>query len=135
VTRHGHKKVLKDIAQQVDGFKENHMLKRRCNEEPAQTTKKEALPTSTVEVATKDFFAPFRATNMDTDAPDKESTTTEKVVPEKSGRPPPSVLTSATNLIQLQKQLKGVAKHTFVFRSTKQRDQSSHQDYGGLPIS
>jgi hypothetical protein len=29
------------------------------------------------------------------------------------------VLTSETNLIQLQKQLKGVAKQTFEFRSTK----------------
>jgi hypothetical protein len=48
-----------------------------------------------------------------------ESTATEKGVPENSGRPPPIVLTSATNLIELQKQLKGVAKDTFQFRSIK----------------
>jgi hypothetical protein len=77
------------------------------------------LPASTVEVTTKNFFAPLRTTNMDTDAPGTESTTTEKAVPEKSGRPPPIVLAYATNLIQLQKQLKGVAKDTFEFRSTK----------------
>jgi hypothetical protein len=45
-----------------------------------------------------------------------ESTATEKGVQENSDRPPPIVLTSATNLIELQKQLKGV---TFQFRSTK----------------
>jgi hypothetical protein len=49
---------------------------------------------------------------MATDAPGTESTATEKAVPEKSGRSPPVMLTSATNLIQLQKQLKGVVKDT-----------------------
>jgi hypothetical protein len=72
-----------------------------------------------VKVATKNFFASLQTNNMDTDAPDTESTTTEKAVQEKLGRPPPIVLTSASNLIQLQKQLKGVAKDTFEFRSTK----------------
>jgi hypothetical protein len=43
---------------------------------------------------------------MDTDVPDTESTATEEAVPEKPGRPPSIVLASATNLIQLQKQLK-----------------------------
>jgi hypothetical protein len=45
--------------------------------------------------------------------------TEEAAAPGKSGRPPPIILTSATNLIQLQKQLKGVALQTFEFRSTK----------------
>jgi hypothetical protein len=70
--------MLHDLKQQVDGFKEVHRWKRHCNEEPAQTTKKVALPASTVKVATKNFFAPLRTNNMDTDAPDTESTTTEK---------------------------------------------------------
>jgi hypothetical protein len=82
--------------------------------------KKVALPASTVKVATKNFFAPLRTNNMDTDAPDTESTATEKAVPEKLGRPPPIVLTSTSNLIQLQKQLKGVAKDTFEFRSRQE---------------
>jgi hypothetical protein len=94
VTLHDLKKIHKDSTQQKDGFKEVHRRKRHCNEEPAQTTKKVALPTSTVKVA-------------------------EKPVQEKSSRPPPIVLTSASNLIQLQKQLKGVAIDTFEFRSTK----------------
>jgi hypothetical protein len=77
-----------------------------------------ALPASTVKVATKNFFAPLQTNTMGTDALDTKSTTTEKAVKEKSGRLPPIMLTSANNLIQLQKQLKGVAKDTFEFRST-----------------
>jgi hypothetical protein len=114
------KKTLDDSTQQVDGFKEVQRRKRHCNEEPAQTTKKVPLPASTVKVATKNFI-PLQTTNMDNDAPDTESTTTEKVVSEKWGRLPPLRLTFATNLIELQKQLKGLAKDTFEFRSTKNR--------------
>jgi hypothetical protein len=116
---HDLKKVLKDSTRQEDCFNEVHRRKRHCNEEPIQSTTKVDLPTSTVKVATKNFFGPLRTNNMDTDTPDTESTTTEKAVQEKLGRPPPIVLTSANNLIQLQKQLKGVAKDTFEFRSTK----------------
>jgi hypothetical protein len=52
---------------------------------------------------------------MDTDSPAAESSPAA----EEAGRPPPIVLTSATNLIQLQKQLKGVAKQAFEVRNTK----------------
>jgi hypothetical protein len=115
------KEIQKDITQQEDGFKEVHRRKRHCHEEPTPTTKKVALPASTVKVATKNFFAPLRASNMDTDAPVMVSNSTQATAPEKSGRPPPVVLTSTTNLIQLQKQLKGVARHSFEFRSTTNR--------------
>jgi hypothetical protein len=43
----------------------------------------------------------------------------EETVPWKTGRPPPITLTSQTNLIQLQKQLKNVVKGDFEFRSTR----------------
>jgi hypothetical protein len=56
---------------------------------------------------------------MDTDSPVTQSSAAEEAVPEKACRPPPILLTSATNVIQLQKQLKGVAKQIFEFRSTK----------------
>jgi hypothetical protein len=36
-----------------------------------------------------------------------------------AGRPPPIILTSATNLLQLQKSIKGIVKGRFEFRSTK----------------
>jgi hypothetical protein len=56
---------------------------------------------------------------MDTDAPVTESSTEEAAAPSKAARPPPVVLTSAVNLIQLQKKLKGVAQHSFDFRHTR----------------
>jgi hypothetical protein len=58
VTLHDLKKIHKDSTQQEDGFQEVHRRKRHCNAEPAQTAEKVALPTSTVKVATKNFFAP-----------------------------------------------------------------------------
>jgi hypothetical protein len=43
---------------------------------------------------------------MDTDSPATQSNAAEEAVPEKACRPPPILLISATNLIQLQTQLK-----------------------------
>jgi hypothetical protein len=57
---------------------------------------------------------------MDTDAPATEqSPTTEAVTPAKAARPPPIIVTTATNLVQFQKQLKRVAKQIFEFRNTR----------------
>jgi hypothetical protein len=50
-----------------------------------------------------------------------QSKSTEAKATGKSGRLPPRILMSAANLIQLQKQLKSVATHSFEFRSTKNR--------------
>jgi hypothetical protein len=52
---------------------------------------------------------------MDTDTSGTDAMPHEEAVPGKSGRPPPVVLTSTTNLIQLQKQLKGMMKDNFEF--------------------
>jgi hypothetical protein len=124
VTLNELKNVLKASSQagqtkQEDGFKEVRSRKRHYTGEAARTPKKAALSTSTVTVATKNFFAPLRTTNMDTDAPVTESKSTEAEATGKSGRPPPIILTSAANLIQLQKQLKSVAKQSFEFRNAK----------------
>jgi hypothetical protein len=56
---------------------------------------------------------------METDASGTEATSNEDAVPDKTGRPPPIILTSTTNLNQLQKQLKSVFKENFQFHSTK----------------
>jgi hypothetical protein len=47
------------------------------------------------------FFAPLRAADMDTDTSDTEASSNEETVPSKTGRLPPIILTSTTNLIQL----------------------------------
>jgi hypothetical protein len=56
---------------------------------------------------------------MDTDASGTEATSNEEAVPGKTGRPPPIILTSTANLIQLQKQLQSVVKENFELRSTR----------------
>jgi hypothetical protein len=50
---------------------------------------------------------------MDTDASGTKATSNEEAVPGKTGRPPPIILTSTTNLIQLQKELKIAVKENF----------------------
>jgi hypothetical protein len=55
---------------------------------------------------------------MDTDAASTEASPRETTTAN-TGRPSPIILTSAVNLIQLQKQLKNVMKDDFEFRSTR----------------
>jgi hypothetical protein len=64
---------------------------------------------------------------MDTEGPVVEATTesqegaTQQDESNKSGRPPPILLTSATNLLQLQRQFKEFVTGNFDFRSTRSR--------------
>jgi hypothetical protein len=58
-------------------------------------------------------YCPLRPADIDTDASGTEANSNEEAVPGKTGRPPPIILTSTTNLIQLQKQLKIVVKENF----------------------
>jgi hypothetical protein len=56
---------------------------------------------------------------MDTDSSGTEATSNDEAVPGKTGRPPPVILMSTTNLIQLQKQLQSVVNESFEFRITR----------------
>jgi hypothetical protein len=121
VTLHELQNVLKASGQaepttQEDGFKDVRSRKRRLTGEAACTPKKAALPTSTV--TTKNFFTPSGQSTW-TLMPVTESNSTETAATGKSGRPPPVILTSAANPIQLQKQLKGVAQQNFEFHNTR----------------
>jgi hypothetical protein len=71
------------------------------------------------EVVNRNFFAPLRAADIDTDTCGTEATSNEEAVPDKTGRPPPITLTSTTNLIQLHKQLKSVVRENLELRSTR----------------
>jgi hypothetical protein len=71
------------------------------------------------EIATRNFFAPLRASYMDTDPANTEDTPREAAALAETGRPPPIVLTSAVSLILLQKQLKSVVSENFEFRRTR----------------
>jgi hypothetical protein len=54
-----------------------------------------------------------------TDQPNQEQPQPSSGKSGKAGRPPPIILTSVVNLIQLQKQLKGVVSEDSEFRSTR----------------
>jgi hypothetical protein len=56
---------------------------------------------------------------MDTNSSSAEATPQEETVPGKTGRPPPIVITAATNLMQLQKVIKSVVKENFEFCNTE----------------
>jgi hypothetical protein len=111
-----------------DGFQEVRRRKRQSSGESTKITKvskKPTVPATTPaavqlaprDTATRNYFAPLRTADMDTDAT-AETVTPEEAAPPKTGRPPPVVLTSPTNLIQLQKQLKNITEN-FEFRNTR----------------
>jgi hypothetical protein len=96
--------------------------KARAPPRPPLTSKKpaaEANSTPAKEAVTRKFMTPLRATKMNTDSSVTEATTPEEAVTGKAGRPPPIILTSNTNPIQLLKQLKNVVKDDFEFRNSK----------------
>jgi hypothetical protein len=99
-------------------FQEVRSRKRHSTAEAARSPKKAAVPTP-VQVPTKNFFAPLRTAQLDTDASDAQPSAEEAAAPAKTAMPPPIVLTSAGKLIQLQKELKGVARQIFELRNTK----------------
>jgi hypothetical protein len=119
--------TLKSTATQKDGFKEIWRSKRHSTNKTTQTSRKAvpnvvsaAIDTPTPKkVTTRNFFTPLRACDIVMDSTNTEASPCEAKAPAKRGRPPPIVLTFAVNLIQLQKQLKGVVSENFEFRSTR----------------
>jgi hypothetical protein len=74
---------------------------------------------------TRNFFASMRATEMEVDCTLVEESTekpdrkAQQASSSKSGRPPPIMLTSIINLMQLQRQIKGFVTGNFEFRNTR----------------
>jgi hypothetical protein len=106
-------------AMQVEGFKEVRRRKRHSTGEAAQTPKKVTTEQQAVELSTRNFFAPLRTALMDTDASDAQSSAEEAAEPKKTARPHPIILTCAANLMQMQKNLKSVARQNFELRNIK----------------
>jgi hypothetical protein len=104
-------------SQQDEGFKEVRRRKQQNSHEPAEDVKKAVtqgkapatVNTSPKEVATRNFLVLLRTTGMETDSVSTETTPPE-ISTAKAGRPPPIILTSVVNLIQLQEQLNNVVK-------------------------
>jgi hypothetical protein len=115
------KAVTAKPAQEED-FKEFRKRKRQNTTQSTPTSKKAAAAvgnTPTNKVTIRNYLAPLRATTMDVDTTGAGVTTLEEKAPGKAGRTSPIILTSTVKLIQLQRQLKNVAKGAFVFRSTR----------------
>jgi hypothetical protein len=68
-------------AKQADGFKEVRRLKRHSTEEAAHTPKKVTIEPQAVKIATRNFFAPLRTAQMDTDASDVQPSAEEAAAP------------------------------------------------------
>jgi hypothetical protein len=96
-----------------DDFQEVKRRKRRIFNDSSQTAQKSTKPVQTSAavkmppkaVLTRNFFAPLRTTDMDTETTEAENTLPVHEVPRYSGRPTPIEMTSNMNLIRLQSNL------------------------------
>jgi hypothetical protein len=103
---------------QDDDFQEVKRRKRHISNDTSQTAKKptKPVPTSAAvklprkSVLTRNFFASLRTNDLDMNTNGAEKSVPEQEDPRKPGRPPPIVMTSTTNLIGVQKDLKGQVK-------------------------
>jgi hypothetical protein len=124
------------VKQQSDAhedFKEQRLRKPRSSDDHAKQSKTAAMPTtgamhqrkpSQLELPTRKFFAPLRTADMEVEHTEDNSDRTDGDHQQQSpstqrGRPPPTILTSAINLIEFQKKLKGFVKDSFEFRTTR----------------
>jgi hypothetical protein len=107
-------KTSSESTAQDDDFREVNKRKGHNSDGTSQSAKNstKTVPMSAAfklppkAVSIRNFFAPLRTTGMDTETAGAENTLPEQEAPRKSGRPPPIVMTSTTNLIQLQSDLK-----------------------------
>jgi hypothetical protein len=120
-TQQGTKQTAKE-----EGFQEVRKRKRYSSNEAAKTSKKPVVTALTAVVTTtpkavptKNFFAPLRVATMATEPYSVEESLQEEASGSRTGRPPPIVITAATNLLQLKKAVKRVVKDKFESRSTR----------------
>jgi hypothetical protein len=101
---------------QDDGFQEVRRRKRQSTGETERMNKKPVPATlAPKEVPTQNFFATLLTTNMETESSRAEVSSEEDVALQNTGRPPPIILTTTTNLIHLQRHLKNMTKDDFEF--------------------
>jgi hypothetical protein len=99
-------------------------IDKRAKKPTTSTTKVNHLQLqSKAEVPTQNFVTSLRSIETEADhGADADGTTERQQQPAPSiqaSMPPPIVLTSQVNLIQLQRQLKGLLKGNFKFRITR----------------
>jgi hypothetical protein len=112
--------------QQTEEFREQRRRKRNFSEEESKKSKT-SKPTpgprdpriQPQPVPTKNLFAPLRGANMEIDSCGTEENQQDEAPTVKTGRPPTIVITATTNLLQLQKIIRGVVNENFEFRNTR----------------
>jgi hypothetical protein len=124
-------KAAHSDMQEIDaheGLKEQRRRMRGSSDDQGKQTKRVAMPTAgamdQLEIPTRNFFAPLRTADKEVEHTEDNSDRTDGDHQQQSpssrrGRPLPIILTSAINLIQLQKQLKSFVKSSFEFRKTR----------------
>jgi hypothetical protein len=108
-----------------DDFQEVKRRKMHISNNTMQTAKKSTKPVPKSaavslppkEALTNNFFTPLRTTDMETETTGAENTLLEQEAPRKPGRLPPIMMTSTTNLIQLQSSLKEHVKGEHRFQN------------------
>jgi hypothetical protein len=123
-----------DKSDAQEDFKEQRRRRKRSpSEDQAKHTNKAAKHTtgardtqilSQLELHTRNFFAPLRTAGMKLDPIEGTNNRTDGEQQQQppnsqTGRGPPIIVTSAINLIQLQKHLKGLVEVSFEFRNTR----------------
>jgi hypothetical protein len=125
--------VLPAEQKSTDEFREQRRRKRNPSEDKAKISKTSVpAPESRDprlrpkgEVPTKNFFAPLRTAEMDVESTlvegtsEKPNSETQQPSSSKAGTPPPIVLTTATNLMKLQKHIRDIVTGNFEFRNTR----------------
>jgi hypothetical protein len=107
-------KISSESTAQNDDFREVKKRKWHNSDDTSQSAKNstKTVPISVTfklppkAVSTCKFFAPHRTIVMDTETAGTEHILPEQEALRKSGRPPPVVMTSTTNLIQVQSDLR-----------------------------
>jgi hypothetical protein len=120
------KTSVKSIAQDND-FQQVKRRKRHISKDTLQTAKKsnKQVPTSAADklppkaVSSGNFFTPLRTSVVDTETIGVGNTLSEQKAPRKPGRPSPIMMTSTTNLIRLQSDLKDHVEGEYDFRKIR----------------
>jgi hypothetical protein len=112
--------------QQTEDSREQRRRKRNSSEEESKKSKT-SKPTpgprdpriQPQPLPIKNFFAALKGANMVIESCGTQENQQDEAPAVKTGRPPPIVITATTNLLQLQKIIRGVVKENFKFRNTR----------------
>jgi hypothetical protein len=111
--------TVPEARQEAEEFREQRRRKRVPSGDNSQALQAKKSSTAPPQVQTRNFYAPLRST-MEVEERQVSSAADAGEQPTSpAGRPPPIILTAATNLLQLQKKLAAFVKGSFEFRNTR----------------